>query len=156
MDSLSDREVESIWERSKKYINVSRIRASDLQGLAQEIEREMQTAREAPDKAGSMQTLVKKGFPKRAAELFEVRKLIKGAKTPIEKVLKPRKRKKVKVLPAKITKRPKGKLAIKTRKGIRIHAAKNIKITRGRWRGRNAYWVFNLRQKKLVTWGTKK
>lgn len=153
MDSLPDEKISSIWGRVKKYINVSNIRGEDIRELSKNIEREMKAAAEAEGKQGSIETLIKKGFPKRAAEVYDVRIEIPKAGKPIEKVIKPRRRIKPKKLPEKITGRPKGKIAIRTKKRTKIFAAKNIKVTRGRWRNRNAYWVFNTKAKRLVTWG---
>lgn len=150
MDSLADKEVSSIWQRVKRYIDVSEIEAQDTEGLAREIERKMNAAGEVSKKPGSMKTLVKKGFPQRAARVENIRDAIKGFQPAPPKPKPPKKRPK---LPAKVKRRKGRKLAVKTKTRTRVYAAKFVKITRGRWRNKRAYWVYHTKKKKFLTWG---
>lgn len=150
MDSLTSQEIKGIWDRTKRYLNVSSLKSDDVEELAREIERQLQSTPEIK-KQGSIQTLLDKGFAQRAARTGTVQQDIPAfqpipAKKP--KAKKPRKR-----LPPTAKRAPGGRIKIKTRKRTRTYVAKNVSFTYGKWRNKNAFWAYNTKRKRFITWG---
>jgi hypothetical protein len=52
-----------------------------------------------------------------------------------------------------IAKKKKGKILIKTKKKTRRFKEQNIKVTKGKYRGKNAIYFYNIKTKKRISWG---
>ena len=150
MDTLPDSEVKEIWKRIKQYIDPNQIKAETRAEFVKELRRSMNAAGDKEGESGSMETLVKKGFAERASTVPGLMESLPGF-VP-KKVVKVKKR--IVALPLNIRRISGDRYAIKTTtRGTKRHKRKNIKIISGTWRGRKAVWVYNIRIKRLVTWG---
>jgi len=151
MDSLTQGEIIDIWGRVKKYVDTNKIKGKNQKEIESELDQMMAQAPSTKER-GSMQTLQKKGFAKRAAGVQQILNEIPS----YEKIeVAPPKKVKVKrvVLPKKVSQRAGQRLAIKTKaRGTRVFSENQVNIARGQWKGRNAYWIIH---KKLgfITWG---
>lgn len=153
-DSYSDSEVGEVWERTKKDIEVSKLKEADSQQeFVESLKKEMESI---PKNKQAVQNLLKSGFAERVAKLPETKSFyeIKPVKPKI--VIKPiRKPVVVKLkLPSKLARRkPHNKISIEKRGRFRSYSASTVKVSRYFWRGKPAMSFYSLRQKKLITWG---
>lgn len=150
MDTLPDSEIKEIWKRIKQYIDPNQIKAETREQFVKELRSSMNAAGEPSDKSGSMKTLVKKGFAERASAIPGLMQSLPGfaPKKPV-KVIEP-----IPGLPSNIRPISGERYAIKTTtKGTKRQKITNVKIISGKWKGRKAFWIYNTRIKKLVTWG---
>lgn len=154
MDTMSDQEAKDIWNRVKRYINPENLKTGSREELAREIEKQMQFAGKS-GKSGSMDTLVRNGFADRISQVDDVKNRYVEPVTTEGKELKAREFKKEKPLSpnAKKVKFTNKRVVIKTAKRTRVFKPENIRVTRGTYGGRSAFYVFNTRTKKRVSWG---
>jgi len=153
MDTLPDSEVRGIWKRIKQYIDPNQIKAETREQFVSQLKRSMNAAGEPSDNSGSMKTLVKKGFAERASIVPGLMQSLPGftAKKAVKTV------RAITGLPSSIRLISGDRYAIKTTtKGIKRQKIKNVRIVSGKWRGRKAFWVYNTRIKRFVTWGVVK
>jgi len=154
----SDREVEEIWQRVKRYINPENIKAKSREDLASEIKKQMTLAGSSKNQ-GSMDQLVKNGFAERFSRLDDVKDTILVPTTPeARKDFFARKEATPKFvetdLPSSNIKLRKGnKISVKTGKGIRVFSRNTTNISRGTYGGKSAYYVYNTKLKKRISWG---
>ena len=151
MDTISDKEIESIWQRVKKYIDINRIKGENQKEILQNIE-DFMNASSTRENRGSMRNLIRKGFVQRLPEVptiqTELISYIKvEAQKPIVAGIKERELPKVRG-----TKNPE-KIAVKTGKGTRTYSRSNIRISYSTFKGKPSYYVYNTRTKERVTWG---
>ena len=148
MDTLDNNEIKSIWKRVKRYINPEQIKANTREELVKEIEKQMRLSGSSR-KQGSMDLLVRKGFADRVTKVEPI--LDEISETQEVKALQSLKKEN---LPSKKVRFTKTKrVSIKKGKKFRTYLSKNIKITRSSYAGRSAYFVFNTRTKKRISWG---
>lgn len=161
MDGLDEAEIVGIWRRVKKYIPVNRIKGRNQREVLQNIETYMNEQGEVQGESGSMKTLVKNGFATEDGfgrtkefqshldEWIEGEGFARGG--GIESADIPE-------APA-LTELPKlkmfsnGRVSVATRKGKRVYAQKNLRVSFAEFKGRTSYYVFNTRTKKRLTWG---
>ena len=151
MDSVSDKEVGEIWERTKKDINVSDLKQSESQS---------EFVNSLKNKMGSItknktqvQNLLNKGFAERVAGLSETKSFYKPKTEKPKPVIKHVK-KPITKLPANKARITKGnRLSIKKQGRFRSFNQSNVKISRYSWRGKPAISFYSIKQKKLITWG---
>lgn len=153
MDTISDKEIESIWQRVKKYVDTNRIKGENQKEILQNIE-DFMNASSTRENRGSMRNLIRKGFVQRLPEVPTIQtELITYTrveeKKPIVAGIKDKERELPKV---RGTKNPE-KIAVQTGKGTRTYSRKNIRITYSTFKGKPSYYVFNTRTKSRITWG---
>lgn len=161
MDTVDDKEIESIWRRVKRYIPTGRIKGKTQREVLQNIEQYMRDAGEISGESGSMDRLIKKGFATEegfgrteefqrhldewiTAEGFEEGEGIEGADIPEAPALTD--------LP-KLKMFSNGRVSVATRKGKRVYQQKNLRVSFSEFKGRTSYYVYNLRTRKRLTWG---
>lgn len=162
MDKLSSIEIESIWQRVKRYIPTDYIEGDTPKEVLDSIENLMSGIR-TRNVQGSIKTLLNHGFATengfgRTGE-FQ-RSLDKWiTKEPVPIVEEPLKREKISVqgdrifiyknlLPLKFNQQTNRVVVRK-----RSYSANNLKITFSKYKGKNVYYVFNTRLKKRLSWG---
>ena len=155
MDTMSDREAKEIWQRVKRYINPENIKAGSREELAKEIDKQM-TLSGKSGKAGSMDSLVRNGFGDRISRVDGVKDAyvepatIGGKKLQVKAVRKEAK----KQSPNEKKLRYRGtRVSVKSKGRFRSFKSKNVRVTRGTWGGRSAFYTYNVRTKKRISWG---
>jgi hypothetical protein len=157
MGSLDDSEVESIWNRLEKYIDVKSLRSSSKEGLKSEIVTALRGINDArvnnllnsefADKvAGSKAIKEKLGIK-------EPEEIIGGGGTPIKEIPRVKTFGVSLKLPPIISVREFGKLGIVVQGRTRIFNGENINVLNSFWKGRKAFYITNSRTGKRVTWG---
>lgn len=74
MDKEADEEIESIWEREKKYIDVKKIRGVSREQIQQGIKKQLESvSTRGKNPQANSEFLIKKGFPERASENRKIR-----------------------------------------------------------------------------------
>ena len=163
MDSVSDKEVESIWNRLQKYVDVSKLKSKTREGLKSEINTQLRGV-SSTEARGSVQTLLAHGFTdkvlkndKIVSDLGVVEDIEIGE--PIKKKYPKKPIPAVKTfgvslkLPPVVSVREFGKLGIVVRGRTRIFNGENINVLNSYWKGRKAFYITNSRTGKRVTWG---
>jgi hypothetical protein len=159
MDSVSDKDIESIWSRLQKYIDVKQLKSKSKEGLKNEINTQLRGV-SSSDKSGSVQTLLEHGFADRVLKNenvkkdlgFEEERIIGGGGVP--KPIPAVKTYGVSLkLPPIVTTRDFGKVGVVVRGRTRVYNGANIVILNSYWRGREAFYITNSRTGKRVTWG---
>ena len=152
---MSDREAKEIWQRVKRYINPENIKAGSREELAKEIDRQMTLSGKSRN-SGSMDSLVRNGFGDRVSRLDDVKDsyvepaTIEGKKLQVKAIKKESKRQS----PNKNKLKYKGnKVSVKSKGRFRSFKTENIRVTRGTWGGRSAFYTYNIRTKKRISWG---
>jgi hypothetical protein len=155
MDTLDEKELESIWRRVKRYVPTGRIKGRNQREVLQSIEGYMRDAGEEQGESGSMNTLLKHGF----ATVEGVGR-IKDFQSHLDEWITSN-------VPTQIKERffvssfaglPKvevfssGRASVQTRRGKRVFAQKNLHVSFSEFKGRKSYYVFNTRTKKRITW----
>jgi len=154
MDTMSDREAKEIWQRVKRYINPENIKAGTREELAKEIDKQM-TLAGSSGKAGSMDSLVRNGFGDKISRVDEVKDAyvtpatIEGKKLQVKAI-----KKEVRVSPnINKVRYNKKRISVKSKGRFRSFKTENIRVTRGTWGGRSAFYIYNVRTKKRISWG---
>lgn len=162
MDSVSDKEVESIWSRLQKYVDVSKLKSKSKEGLKSEINTQLRSV-SSSEARGSVQTLLAHGFAER---VLKNDKIISDLGVKDIEIGEPIKRKypqkpipAVKTygvslkLPSVVSIRDFGKIGVLVRGRTRVYNGANIEVLNSYWKGREAYYIKNSRTGKRVTWG---
>lgn len=157
MDTLSDNEAKSIWQRVKRYINPEEIKAGTREELENEIKKQMNFAGRSK-KSGSMDLLLSKGFATRISKDESVQKeYISGVEEKRSAVVKRQEKRKLdkSQLPdlKKVRERKGDKVAVKIKGKWRTYSKNTTRVARGSYKGRSAYFVYNTRLKKRISWG---
>lgn len=152
MDSVSDKEVGEIWERTKKDINVNNLaRSKNQSDFINSIKKEMDSISKNKKQ---VQNLLNKGFAERVAELPETKSFFEMKSEKIKPPIKVKVPVSVIKLPSNLAKRKvKNKISIEKRGRFRSYGANNVKIKKYSWRGKPAISFYSIKQKKLITWG---
>ena len=75
MDSLDEQEIESIWQREKKYVDARKIRSVTKEGIQQEILEKLKSVKTTGDNPQSNSDfLIKRKFPEVASKNPNIRK----------------------------------------------------------------------------------
>lgn len=158
MDTLADNEVKSIWQRVKRYINPENIKAGSREELEKEIEKQMKMAGSS-NKQGDMDLLIKRGFPKRLSKTEEVQIVYTEPRTEAGKKFQKEKLEKAKLdkpqVPDmnRVRQRKGNKIGIKVKGRFRAYSENTIRITKGSYKGKASYYIYNIYLKKRLTWG---
>lgn len=157
MDTLEDKEVKGIWERVKRYINPEDIKAKTREELENEIKKQMSIAGKSKNQ-GSIDILLNRGFATRISKEESVQKdYIVGPEGKRDAVIENQEKNKWNKdqLPdmEKVRQRKGNKIAIKVKGKFRTYSENTTRVTRGSYKGRAAYFVYNTRLKKRLTWG---
>jgi len=152
MDSYSDDEIESIWKRVKRQINVDKIKGRTPEDLAVEIEKEMSRAGDT-GKQGSLGNLSRAGFSDRVTRIDRVVQEFKEPLPGIKPKVRVKRFAKSQLPSSNLRITQTGRISVKTSTRTRTFAQKNIRITKGSFKGRASYYVYNTRSKKRVSWG---
>ena len=152
MDNYSEGEIESIWKRVKRQINVDKIKARTPEDLAVEIEKEMLRAGDT-GKQGSLGNLLRAGFSDRVIRIDSVVQEFREPLPGVKPKVRVKRFTKSQLPSSNLRITQTGRISVKTSTRTRTFAQKNIRITIGSFKGRASYYVFNTRTKKRVSWG---
>jgi hypothetical protein len=150
MDSVSDKEIESIWQRMKRYIDTNRIKGESQEEILQNIE-DFLKASSTRESRGSMDRLLNKGFMERLPEVKSIQTELKEYIKFDDKGFGDGERK-IDLPKVKKTKNV-NKIAITTGKGTRVYSRANIRVSYAEFKGKPSYYIYNTRTKKRITWG---
>ncbi len=154
MDYLPDSEIKDIWGRIKKYIDPSQIKSNTREGFVKELTDLMESAGAAEGKQGSLDTLIKHGFPDRVSTIPDITQKLPGfAAAAKQAVMQPPGIPKMAELPPKLSVASNNRFRIETGRGTRYYSQKNIRLSYSLWKDKAAFWVYNTRTKKRVSWG---
>lgn len=160
MDTLDDAELESIWRRIKRYIPTSRISGKTQQEVLQQIDQYMRDAGDEEGKQGSMDSLIKNGFATENA--FGRTKEFQSSLDKWITAEQPSRTEQVEAPQAptlfglpKVNIFSSGRASIATRRGKRVYAQKNLRVSYSTFKGKQSYYIYNIRTKKRITWGVK-
>lgn len=152
MDTLDDREVNSIWSRVKKYVDTSKLRSGSREEFVKALEREMQKAGNERGSQGSMSTLVRSGFADRVGEQQSVlNDFVQAPKAKAKPA--PRPARKREELPPKLRQTSESRTSVYSRGAWRSYSSANVSTSYGTFKGTRAYYVSNARTGKRLTWG---
>ena len=132
MDRLDDDEIIEIWERTKKHVDVEKLK-TNISEKPQNAQKKLEEILDRSD--GRAQTMIEHGFAKKASKIGIIAKEI-GALPPRVEIYKETKFK---------IRRAKGRALIRVQK--------NVHISYSQWHQKDAYYI---RQKngRILTWGT--
>jgi len=158
MDSVPDKEIESIWNRVKQYVDPSQLKSKDADALASELDSLLEQSGKKKGK-GDIQRLIDKGFSRRVVHIEGLRSGIElGKEKPVIKTKVRTKRttvEKFRGLPNNVHLRAKGeKVAIRMSDGrTRVLNKDRVLITESTFKGMKAYYVYSTTLKKRISWG---
>ena len=157
MDTLADREVESIWQRVKQYIPTDRITGNSKEEVLQSIDKLMSEARDPQDDQGSMDSLLRNGFATKKGfgrtKEFQSKLdnwVVAGA--PKREAVQVFEEPSLDALP-KLNIFSSGRASVSTGRGKRVFSQKNLRVSFSRFKGKQSYYIYNTRTKKRVSWG---
>lgn len=161
MDKLDEAELEGIWRRIKHYIPVSRISGRNRKEVLESIERYMRDNEGAgAGNAGSMETLIKKGFATEDAfgrtnefqsnlDKWIVEDTGIGAGGDV--IEAPQQPELARI--PKLNIFSSGRASVQSRSGKRVYSQKNLSVKFSEFKGKQSYYIYNTRTKKRLTWG---
>lgn len=147
MDSVSDKEIGEIWDRMKKDIPVSELKGETKEEFINNLERKMS---DIDKNKKQIQTLLNAGFAERLAETEKARDYFEISEAPAKPPIFEAPARKV--FPKNI--RPtKTRISVKVKGRFRAYKKDNVILTESSFRGKKAFYVFNKRTNKRLTWG---
>lgn len=164
MDNLTDTQIQSIYERLTKYIDVADLKGKRRSDIVEALNSRI-GAIKAKDKQGAPNNLIRAGFSDRVLEVSTIKQELQPAPDVVvvqEKIVAPKRLPKQVITVNKSVSREtpikfsRQKVRVRVRGKTRNYAKKNVKITVGTWKGKRAYWVYSIREKQLKTWGVAK
>ena len=143
-----DADIEQIWERTKKDIDVQAIKGTSKQEVLNNLKAELnkitknQKQIKTLQKYGFEEKLIEKGLLDKQIEMtFKPKPIIKMPVPTLK-------------LPERIAKtKANNKISIKSKGRFRSFKINNVIITKSKWKGKKTIYFYSKKQKKLITWG---